>query len=194
MIVAACDFVSVLTVSVCVSVALTAAADRFSVTPLSTPDTVLLALVDAMPLSVNFASCATALCRHAAALFADSIFDAPPVVSAVDVTPRFDSPLSLATLPTATLIAFAEPVFVDASTRCAPSVPLITVALIPGLFAAELIAAAMPDSVLFVPVTSTLNDWLPSDSVSVPVPSALLPSKPAEASACAVAVCVTPIV
>ena len=70
----------------------------------------------------------------------------------------------------------------------------MTVALTPGLFDAELIAAAMPDSVLFVPLTSTLNDWLPSDSVRVPVPSAFFPSKPDEASACAVAICVTPTV
>ncbi len=120
------------------------------------------------------------------------IVDWPPVVLAVDVTPRLDRPLSPATLLSATPIVLAAPVGVELSTRCAPSLPLTTDATMPGLPVALLIAAAMPDSVLLVLLTSTVKDWLPSDNVIVPVPSAVDAPNAADDSDCDVAICVTP--
>ncbi len=188
----ACVFVSVATVSVCGCVPLTAAEVKFSVTPVIAPVTVLLALVAAMPLIVKAASCAAVLCFQAALLLADAMDDWPPVVLAVDVTPRLERPLSPVTLLTATLIAFAAPVGVELSTRCAPSLPLTTDATMPGLPVVLLIAAAMPDSVLLLLPTLTVNDLLPSDSVIVPVPSAVDAPNAADDSDCDVAICVTP--
>lgn len=130
------------------------------------------------------------LCDHAT-LPPERIVDWPPVVLAVDVTARLDSPLSPDRLLTPTLITLAAPVLAERSTRCAPSVPVTIVAVTPGLFDAELIAAAMPESVLFVESIEIDVDLPPTLSVSVPVPSCCVALNAPEDSVCDVAICVT---
>src|ERR1700710_86537 len=168
-----------------------AAVVRFSVTPWSAVDTALLELVAAVPSIVNSASCADALCFHALVLTADVKVDAAPPVPAVDVTPRLDSPASPATLLTETLIVFDAPVAEERRTRCAPSVPVTTVAVTPGLLADELIALAMPLTVLFADVMSIVIDLPPTETLIVPVPSAVVAPNAADDSVWAAAICVT---
>ena len=188
------DVVFCATVSVCAVPAGVpiAAAVRFSVMPWIALVTVLLALVPAVPSTVNMASCADAVCVHALVLDADVMVDAAVLVApAVDVTPRLDRPASPARLLIETLTVFDAPVAVERRTRCAPSVPVTTVAVTPGLFAAELIALAMPLTVLFDDVMGTLIEWPPTEIFIVPVPSAVVLPNAADESVCALAICVT---
>src|SRR5208282_4184064 len=71
----------------------------------------------------------------------------------------------------ATVIEFAAPVVVPDSTSLAPSVAVMMLALTPGLFGAELIAAAMPASVLSVESMLIEVDDVPTAIVNVPVPT-----------------------
>ncbi|VBC69705.1 Uncharacterised protein [Burkholderia pseudomallei] len=160
------------------------------VTPAITPLTALSALRAVItPPTVTIASCAKSLCFQASP--ADVIADLPPLSSAVDWTASPDRPASSFTFETLMLITFALPDAVERSTRCAPSVPVTTVAVTPGLFFAELIAAAMPAGVLFVASMSIDVERSPSLSVSVPEPSVCFGSKPADTSVCERATCLT---
>ena len=184
-----CDVVSVAMVSVCVVPA--DAAVRFIVTPEMALVTELVELLAAIPPTVNSASWANPLCVQALLEFADVIDDWPPVVLAVEVTPRLDRPVSDVTLLVETLMTLAAPVFAARSTRWAPSVPVTMVAVTPGLLLLELIADAMPESVLLVLSTLMSIDLPPSETVSVPVPSCVVAPKAAEDNACELAICVT---
>ena len=81
----------------------------------------------------------------------------------------------------------AAPVWFDESSRCAPSVPWITVAVMPGLSVAELIAAATSATVLLVASIVKLKLLLPSCRFSVPVPTVavLPPTNAFDRSCCA---------
>ena len=92
-----------------------------------------------------------------------------------------------------TVIVLLAPVEVDASTRCAPESPVTTVALMPGLSDAELIADAMSASLLLEPESETFICLLPRLSVSVPVPRFAIGSIVPEVIFCALATLVTAI-
>ena len=61
---------------------------------------------------------------------------------------------------------------VPVNTRREPSVVVITLALTPGLFGAELMAAAMPASVLLVVSMVMSAERPPTAIVNVPLPTA----------------------
>jgi hypothetical protein len=188
------DVVSCATVSVCGVPAGTpiAAAVRFSVTPWIAVVTVSLELVPAVPSMVNMASFADSVCVHGLVTDADAMVEESAALApAVDVTPRLDSPASSVTVPTETLIVFDAPVADERKIKCAPSVPVTTVAVRPGLLDDELIALAIPLTVLFADVMSTLVDLSPTETFIVPVPSAVVAPNAADESVCALAICVT---
>src|SRR5471032_457110 len=161
--------------------------------------TLLVGLLTSVPATVSNASLPAAVCFQFA--------DVPMVVygatvllgsegSTVEVdelTLSFDNP-ELSPEPVgvaSTEIPFATPVVDECSTRCVPSVPVITVALTPGLPEAELIAAAMPVSVLFDESILIETSEPPTESFSVPVPSASLAPNAPEVILCDVAMLVT---
>jgi len=114
-------------------------------------------------------------------------------VPAVVVTARlFKASLEFESL-IATLMPFAEPVEVECSTRWAPSAPLTTVAVTPGLLVAELIADAMPATVLLVLLSEivVLAPLTVSVIVEEPDASAWVEVKPVEVSTWACATCFT---
>src|ERR1700712_2055507 len=141
---------------------------------------------------LNMASLADSVCVHGLVADADAMVDgsaalAPPV----DVTPRPDRPASSVTGLTETSIVFDAPVADERKIKCAPSVPVTTVAVTPGLLDDALIAPAMPLTVLFADVMSTLIDLSPTETFIVPAPSAAAAPNAADESVCALAICVT---
>src|SRR5882757_3039962 len=144
---ACADDVSGLTVSI-VGVATAEAWCNWMVTPVNAPLTTLLALVAAKPLTEKLASCAAAVWVRA-------------------------SPASPPSPPDGvTVMAFAAPVAVPVRINRDPPVVVIMLAVTPGLFAAELISAAMPDSELLVESMVREMERDPTATVSVPVPTA----------------------
>src|ERR1700677_192196 len=137
------------------------------VTPVIAPVTTLLALVAAKPLRVKLASCAAWLWVRLVMLFVGSYTrdERPP------------SPPDWVTV-----IAFAAPVEVPEMTRRAPPEVLMTLAVTPGLFDAELMAEAMPETVSSLESMVIEVDAPPTASVNVPVPIAA----PALENACEV--------
>ncbi len=90
-------------------------------------------------------------------------------------------------------MVLAAPVCVEESSRCAPSVPCTTVAVMPGLPAAELIAVAMPLSVSLLLLTVTLKLAPPRLNCRVPLPRVVVPvlARDFDRSCCAWASAVT---
>ena len=120
---------------------------RSMVTPVMALLTTLLALVAAKPLIEKLASCAAWVC-----------------VSVKDDRPP--SPPEVLTV-----MALAAPVAVPAMTSRAPAVVEMMLAVTPGLLSAELIAAAMPASVLSVESILIDVEAPPTAIVRVPVPT-----------------------
>src|SRR5258708_19157859 len=141
------DDVSGLTVSI-VGVAMAEACCNWMVTPVIAPLTTLLALLAGKLLTEKLASCAAVVWVRASAASPPS----PP--------------------DCVTVMAFAAPVAVPVRINRDPPMVVIMLAVTPGLFAAELIAAAMPDSELLVESMVREMERDPTATVRVPVPTA----------------------
>jgi hypothetical protein len=164
---------------------------------------VLVGLVIVVPATVSFASWPTVFCVQFAWL-AESSEVAVGVVVVLPFESVVEVELMLVTFsllrsdeldPLSSvvemLIALAWPVAVERSTRCAPSEPLMTVADTPGLSDAELIAEAMPDSVLLLLSILTVLDLPLMFNVIEPVPSCCVEVNAPEVMDCAAAMLFT---
>jgi hypothetical protein len=115
------------------------------------------------------ASLADSVCVHGLVADTDAtVEESAALAPAVDVTPRLERPASSVTGLTETSIVFEAPVADERRIKCAPSVPVTTVAVTPGLLDDELIALAMPLTVLFVDVMPTLIDLSPTETFIAP--------------------------
>ena len=124
---------TVIVVGVSVAVVLS----RFSVTPSSTPLTVLVLLVPAMPLILKVALLAAC---PPSAVACERLLAVVPVGSKSKPVPSVVSPFSCMTL--------ARPVWPLVSTNCLPAVPLMMVAVTRPSVAALLMASRTCSSVL----------------------------------------------
>ena len=105
----------------------------------------------------------------------------PVVITRDEITEPFD-------LVVVTVKAFAAPVAVDVRTRCAPSVPVMMLAVTPGLSEDLLIESRMFCSEFAPDATFRVIDFPPMEMDSVPVPAADVASvKPADVVFCTVA-------